>query len=107
MHHIKGDPCSNIGTTGDLDPVVTALREQDTFDRAQLAWLMNEAYRWGYEARVDEENAAYPPPKVFTLGRWYDQALERAKADAAARIPRANDFQGVERRPSRATQAAA
>jgi hypothetical protein len=39
-------------------------------------------YDRGYEIRVDEENAAYPPPKVMVFGRWYDQALEREKADA-------------------------
>ncbi len=88
--------------------VVAALASQETFTRAQVAWLMSEAMRWGYEARdeedrgfwagynarVAEENAAYPPPKVFTLGRWFDQATERQKADAAARLPRPGDFKG-------------
>ncbi len=36
-------------------------------------------YDRGYESRVDEENATYPPPKVLSFGRWYDQALEREK----------------------------
>lgn len=42
-------------------------------------------YDRGYQARVDEENAAYPPPKVLTFGRWYDQAAERQKHDAETR----------------------
>lgn len=95
MSHPNGAPCPDPVATGDLDPVVTALQNQETFDRAQLAWLMDLAYRWGYEARVDEENCAWPPSKVFTLGKWYDQAEERAKADAAARLPRPNDFKGT------------
>ena len=75
------------------------LNTAETFDRAQTAWLMSQAYRWGYEARdeedrgywagyqarVDEENAAYPPPKVCSFGRWYDQAVEREKADTETR----------------------
>lgn len=100
---------------GDLGSVVAALRDQESFDRAQLAWLMAEAFRWGresaenepapgtyragfeagYNARVAEENGCYPPPKVLVLGRWYDQAVERAKADAAAWLPRPGDFKGV------------
>lgn len=39
----------------------------------------------GYEIRVDEENAAGPPPRVLAFGRWYDQAQEREKADAETR----------------------
>lgn len=42
-------------------------------------------YERGYEARVAEENGAYPEPRVFAFGRWYDQALEREKADAETR----------------------
>jgi hypothetical protein len=42
-------------------------------------------YDRGYEARVDEENATYPPPRVLAFGRWYDQALERQKHDAETR----------------------
>ncbi len=37
-----------------------ALATASSFDRAQLAWLMAQAYRWGYEARVDEENDTRP-----------------------------------------------
>lgn len=48
-------------------------------------------YERGYWDRVAEENAAYPPPKVLTFGRWYDQALEREKHDAIATQPRPTD----------------
>ncbi|MFF0378646.1 hypothetical protein [Actinoplanes missouriensis] len=74
--------------------MVEALNTQDTFDRAQVAWLMSQAMRWGYENRIAEENAAYPPEPVFILGRWFDQATERARADATARWPRPGDFRG-------------
>ncbi|GAA0493932.1 hypothetical protein Ade02nite_20930 [Paractinoplanes deccanensis] len=80
------------------EPVYTsaadALRHQQTFNRAEVAWLMALAGQWGYEARVDEENATWPPPKVFTLGRWFDQPIERRKADATARLPRPGDHKG-------------
>lgn len=98
MLHHNDEPCPTGSATSDLDPVVTALREQDTFDRAQLAWLMNEAYRWGYEARVDEENTAYPPTGVFASGQHYrelDRKKYRDECDAAARLPRPGDFRGV------------
>jgi hypothetical protein len=102
-------PDSPHEATGLNHPVAEALRTQETFDRAQVAWLMSEAMRWGYElrdaedcgwlagynARVAEENQAWPPPKVFLLGRWYDQATERAKADSAARLLRPTDFKGI------------
>lgn len=42
-------------------------------------------YDRGYQMRVLEENGAYPQPKVYAFGRWYDQALEREKADAEVR----------------------
>lgn len=95
MQHPNGAPCSNESATPSQDPVVTALLTQETFDRAQLAWLMLLAARWGYEARVDEENSTYPPPPVFAMGRWFDQVDERRKADAAARLSRPGDFKGV------------
>lgn len=88
--------------TGPPHPVADALLTQESFNREQVAWLMSQAMRWGYElrdeedrgwiagynARVAQENAAYPPPKVFSFGAWYDQALEREKADAEFRRPR-------------------
>lgn len=42
-------------------------------------------YDRGYQARVEEENATYPEPRVLVLGRWYNQAIEREKADAETR----------------------
>ncbi len=84
------------------DTVAEALRTQETFTRDQATWLFQLGLRWGYEARVDEENADWPPPKVFTLGRWYDQAAERAKADAEAQLPRTGDFRGLSTLPRRA-----
>jgi hypothetical protein len=82
--------------------VAEALRTQETFTRDQATWLFQLGLRWGYEARVDEENSDYPPPMVFTLGRWYDQAEERAKANAAARLHRPGDFCGRGAPPMRA-----
>ena len=94
-----------------LAPTTTtaeALADQQSFTRAQVAWLMSQAYRWGYEQhdaetcdchaeywaqRVAEEEEKYPAPKVFTLGRWYDQATRRAQHDQEARKPRPGDFQ--------------
>lgn len=54
----------------------------------QLIWAdaYLAGYERGYEARVDEENATYPPPKVLAFGRWYDQATERQKADSETRL---------------------
>lgn len=102
------DPDPPHKATGPNDPVADALRTQETFDRAQVAWLIAAAFESGYDlrdsedcgywagywARVAEENATYPSGKIFTLGRWYDQATERARADAAARLARPNDFRG-------------
>lgn len=85
-----------------------ALADPDaSFTRAQVAWLMSNAMRWGYEHRVDEENAAHAErwpsaaeggtrreDKVFTGGRWYSQAERRDAYYAQARKPRPGDFPG-------------
>jgi hypothetical protein len=76
------------------ETVTNALLHQQTFDRAQVAWLMAQAYRWGYEARIDQENRNWPPATVFNLGRWYEQPFERQKADAAAPLSRPGDHKG-------------
>lgn len=55
------------------------------FDRADVAVLIAMAMQCGYEMRVDEENAAYPPLPVLTFGRWSDQADARRAWDAAVR----------------------
>jgi hypothetical protein len=97
MEHLKAEACSNNGTTGDLDPVVTALLTQETFDRTQMAWLMSLAGRWGYEARVDEENHGWPEPGVFAAGdtiKAIDQRAYRRACDAAAGLPRPGDYRG-------------
>jgi hypothetical protein len=69
-----------------------------TFTRDQVAYLMGTAQRWGYEAREAEERdewtALQARPSVQVMGRWYDQAAYRAKADAVARLDRVSDFQG-------------
>lgn len=80
-----------------VDRILAALRENETFDRAQLAWLMALAARWGYEARVDEENAGWPEPAVFCAGdtiKAIDQRTYRAACDSAAQLPRPNDHVG-------------
>jgi hypothetical protein len=82
-------------TTPDSDTgIAAALRTQDTFNREQVAWLMSQAARWGYENRVDEENANWPPEPVMTFGRWADQTDARSHADQAARVPRTGDHRG-------------
>lgn len=71
-------PAANRPGTGSTVPRTEA--ERLIWTEAYLA-----GYDRGYEARVDEENATYPPPKALTFGRWYDQAAERQKADAETR----------------------
>lgn len=99
MEHSSYTHASNVSATGDQLAVVEALRTQDTFDRAQVAWLMSQAMRWGYENRVSEENGAYPPEPILVLGKWYDQAIDRQKADARLQLPRPDDFTGRETEP--------
>lgn len=105
-----GPPPQHRATT-EADRIAHALRTQQTFTRAQVASLIAAGMRWGsesrdeedrgfwagYWARVAEENEAGPAPKVFTLGRWYEQSVERERADAAARLSRPNDFPGRNR----------
>ena len=68
------------------EQIIAKLRDPDAlFTTSEVAYLMSRAGRWGYEHRVDEENGAYPEPKVFAFGQWYDRALEREKADAETR----------------------
>jgi hypothetical protein len=60
---------------------------QDPNDEFLVAWTAGylAGYERGHETRGREVNAEYPPPKVYAFGRWYDQALEREKADAETR----------------------
>lgn len=70
----------------EVDRIVAKLRDPDAvFTRSEVGYLMSRSGRWGYEARVDEENATYPPPPVRVFGKWYDQATERQKADDETR----------------------
>lgn len=89
--------------------LVEALNDPDRlYDRAQLAFFMASAVRWGYELRTDEErepdglsyaagfdagyrqrvaeeNAAYPPVKVFSAAGLRDLAdVQTARAAAGA-----------------------
>lgn len=98
MQHSNDTTLPDNSAAFDLDPVVTALRTQETFDRAQVAWLMAQAMRWGYEARVDEENAAWPETElVFNAGetvKAIDRKQLRNAIDAAATLPRPGDYHG-------------
>lgn len=118
MQHLKGDPCSNGSTTADLEPVVAALQSQETFDRAQLAWLMAQAMRWGYDLGYEDGQrdeielasvaAAYAHTGDFSAEatlRDIKKRNRRQESDAAARLPRPGDFKG--RGGQTATQVAA
>jgi hypothetical protein len=86
-------------------PVAEALRTQDSFTRDQVAWLMAEAMRWGYELRVDEENVAWPADAYFIAGELFrdlDRKAYREALDARARLPRPGDFKGMGAAPLRA-----
>lgn len=112
MQHSKGAVCPNNGTTGDLDRVVAALRDNTSFDREQAAWLMSQAMRWGYDlgyedgqrdelalATVAAEYACDGPPfSARITERGINQRAYRAECDATARLPRPGDFQGTGRR---------
>lgn len=74
--------------------IAAALKNADhVFTRTEIACLMSTAWRWGYECRVDEENQAYPPPKIMAFGQWYDQAVYRQQCDEHARQPWPTDNQ--------------
>jgi hypothetical protein len=80
-------------------PVAAALRSCESFTRDQVAWLMAEAMRWGYERRVDEENDAWPPDAYFIAGELFrdlDRKAYRDAHDAAALLPRPGDFKGTQ-----------
>lgn len=94
MRHLNDGPCAPHDATPDLDPVVTALRTQQWFNREQVEWLMRLAGRWGYETRVDEENAGYPEPPIIVAGKLFDQVDYRRQCDQAARLPRPGDHRG-------------
>lgn len=79
------DPTGPIPELADTAAALIVAKLRDpgaVFTGPEVAYLMSRSGRWGYEARVDEENGAYPEPRIFAFGKWYDQALEREKADA-------------------------
>jgi hypothetical protein len=107
MKHLKGQPCPNIRSTDDLDPVVAALRQNESFDRAQVAWLMSLAGRWGYDAGYedglrDEQALASVASAYALLGtysgentaREVKKVERRRESDEAARLPRLGDYLG-------------
>jgi hypothetical protein len=87
--------------------MIAALADPDaTFDHDQVQWLIAEAMRLGqeigdeqgYQRRIDEENAGYPPPPLMFMGKWFDAAEYRKRWDAEAGKPRPNDHPGGWRR---------
>lgn len=52
-----------------------------------FAWASGfvAGYDRGYEGAIREVNGDYPEPRVLAFGQWYDQALERQRADAETR----------------------
>nr|WP_221374516.1 hypothetical protein [Actinoplanes polyasparticus] len=93
---------------------MSALREHETFNRAQVAWLMAQAQRWGYdvgweEGQLDGFVAGYQ----LCEDEWNAEAAGRLnaftardardgdardwlveQADLAARLPRITDRRG-------------
>lgn len=63
------------------EPLPTVQAPTDEF---LIAWTEAylAGYDRGYQVRVAEENGDHSDPHVFAFGRWYNQALEREKADA-------------------------
>lgn len=111
MHDSKGAVCPNNGSTGDLDRVVAALRDNTSFDREQAAWLMSQAMRWGYDlgyedgqrdeqalASVAAEYANDHPFSAQATIKSLEKRAYREECDAAARLPRPGDFKGAGRR---------
>ena len=96
MVRLQPDECNarpGIGTgagaeqVDQTDAIVThqrlvaalADRKHQVFTRDQVAWLMAQAMRWGYEHRVDEENEAWPDTTiVFNAGETI-RAIERKR----------------------------
>ena len=98
MEHCSYTHASNVSATGDQHPVAAALRAQEWFNRAQVAWLMSQAMRWGYESRVDEENANWPDTTLRFNGTDTINAADRTRLrdeiDASARLARPGDHCG-------------
>lgn len=83
----------------ELNRAAHALGTQQTFTREQVAWLMAQAMRWGYENRINDEETAWPPDDYFIAGeliRDLDRKKRRDEWYASARLPRRGDFQGCD-----------
>src|SRR5690348_8926433 len=104
-----GVPCDQHVESTPLNRAADALRSQETFDRDQVAWLMSQAQRWGYDigyedGQRDERElasiaAAYASTSSFSAeatARDIKKRNRRKEADAAARLPRPGDFRGRE-----------
>jgi hypothetical protein len=87
--------------------VAKALREQQSFDRDQVAWLMSRAMSWGYDlgyedGQRDELALATVAAAYRHVGPFSAEATERSikqrnlrrESDAAARLPRPGDYRG-------------
>lgn len=79
-----------------VDRLINALNDpKHLFTSEQVAFLMAQSHRWGYEQREAEENDKFlvrEPVKV--LGQWFEQASYRQKCDQISTLPRVNDYQG-------------
>jgi hypothetical protein len=99
------NPVGQPVESGRLDRAIVALRDEETFDRAQLAWLMAQAMRWGYDLGYERGQrdelglatvaAAYAHTGSFTAentAREVKKAAYRRECDAAAKLPRPGDY---------------
>lgn len=100
-----GVPSDQPVDSTQLNRVADALRTQQTFDRAQVAWLMSAAQQWGYDVgyedgQRDELALACVAATYAYTGSFAGTAREigkrdrRQEADATARLPRVGDHQG-------------
>lgn len=93
------------------DKVAAALRDQQNFNRGQVAWLMSQAMRWGHDlgyeagyqqgqrdelalATVAAEYANRHPFSAQETVNSLKRRQYREACDAAARLPRPGDFRG-------------
>lgn len=91
--------------------LVAALSDPDyVFNRDQLVHIMAAAMRWGeidalsyehgreagYQQRVAEENAAYPPEpmRVVTTAAQDAVLVHRSRTGVDSGLPRENDYMG-------------
>jgi hypothetical protein len=111
------EPAPQDTPSSPVQRMIDALRDPtSTFTADQVAWLMATAARWareaveeepsplsyaagfdaGYRARVDEENAAYPPAPIWTAQdrQFIDQVDYRRTCDYQAGLDRVTDYAG-------------